>query len=421
MKNSCMVRPVCTGLAVFLLYLPGTALSGQTADSNLAQLIQKAICNNPQIKAARDRWLAARDQIPQARSLPDPKIHLGYMNMSRSEEMDFGPQHERMIGGSQEIPFPAKLFVRGNISSLNERQMKAEYHATRLTIIAQLKRLYFDLFFIKKSIEIYRKNQMLLEKIAKSTEVNYSVGQTPQQDIYRAQTELSRIQMRLVMLDQEKQSFEANINRLLNRPLAIRIDTTPALSVTPLKFDFTYFKCLLEKKAPILQAQIKKTEKGKQTIRLSKLNYLPDVEIEGGRLHDTAMHMRGYQVMLKASLPLYFASKQNYEVRESLARYSADIEDLHSTHRDLLFQVKNALLLVQRSKQLIRLIQDAIIPQASLTFSSSQASYGVGKVDFLTLLNNLLTLQDNELELYSEMVQHEKAITQLEEITGVIL
>jgi len=40
---------------------------------------------------------------------------------------------------------------------------------------------------------------------------------------------------------------------------------------------------------------------------------------------------------------------------------------------------------------------------------------------FLTLLNNLLTLQDNELELQREIVQHEKAITQLEEITGVCL
>ena len=48
-------------------------------------------------------------------------------------------------------------------------------------------------------------------------------------------------------------------------------------------------------------------------------------------------------------------------------------------------------------------------------------TYGVGKIDFLTLLNSLLTLQDNELELQNEIVQHEKSVTQLEEITGNIL
>jgi len=151
------------------------------------------------------------------------------------------------------------------------------------------------------------------------------------------------------------------------------------------------------------------------------MDYFPDVEIEGGRLHDTVMHTKGYQVLLKATVPLYFMQKQNNAVRESLARYNAEIEDLHTTYQTLSFQVKNAFLLAQRSAQLIQLIQYTIIPQATLTFTSSQATYGVGKVDFLTLLNNLLTLQENELELHSEIAQHEKAITQIEETTGISL
>ncbi|HFL3390204.1 TPA: TolC family protein, partial [Legionella pneumophila] len=87
----------------------------------------------------------------------------------------------------------------------------------------------------------------------------------------------------------------------------------------------------------------------------------------------------------------------------------------------LSFQVKNAYLLAERSAKLVQLIQHTIIPQATLTFTSSQANYGVGKVDFLTMLNNLLTLQENELEYQGELVEHEKAITQIEETTGMYL
>lgn len=296
-----------------------------------------------------------------------------------------------MIGGSQEIPFPTKLFVRGNIATLDAKRSQAEYHALQLTVIAQLKRLYYDLYFVNKSIEIYHKNQLLLDEIEKSAEANYSVGKTEQQDIYRAQTEISRLQMRLVMLKQERQSLEADINRLLNRSLAISISTPSSLSITLLKLDLAKFNCLIEKQAPLLQAQLKAVQKGKQAIKLSRLNYFPDVEIEAGRLHDTAMHMQGYQALLKARIPLYFATKQHYEVRESIARYSADVEDLYTTHRDLLFQAKNSFLLVQRSAQLIHLIQGTIIPQATLAFTSSEASYGVGKVDFLTLLPTFRT------------------------------
>jgi outer membrane protein, heavy metal efflux system len=39
-------------------------------------------------------------------------------------------------------------------------------------------------------------------------------------------------------------------------------------------------------------------------------------------------------------------------------------------------------------------------------------------VDFLTLLNSLLTLQDSQLELHSEIVNHEKALARLEAATG---
>ncbi|HHY0177166.1 TPA: TolC family protein [Legionella pneumophila] len=387
----------------------------------LSALIQEAMRCNPQIKAARDRWLAANHAIPQARALPDPMINAGYINMSGNIPGDVDPRKEQMLGGSQEIPFPGKLVVRGRIATLEAKRAVAEYQATSLTVIAQLKRIYYDLYFVNKSIDILQKNQLLLEDMEQSARTNYSVGKTPQQDVFRAQTEISRLLMRLVILRQERASLEADINRLLNRSLDIAIHTPSSLSVTSMRYDIKHFDALLKRRSPQLKMQQRNVEKGRQGVQLSKMDYFPDVEIEGGRLHDTAMHTKGYQVLLKATVPLYFMQKQNNGVRESLARYNAEIEDLHTTYQTLSFQVKNAFLLAQRSAQLIQLIQYTIIPQATLTFTSSQATYGVGKVDFLTLLNNLLTLQENELELHSEIVQHEKAITQIEETTGTFL
>jgi outer membrane protein TolC len=387
----------------------------------LSQLIQEANRNNPQIKAACDRWRAMHYVIPQSRTLPDPKVDLGYINMSDNVPMDVDPRREQMIGVSQEIPFPGKLVVRGRIATLEAKRALAEYQATRFAVIAQLKRIYYDLYFVNKSIGILQKNQLILEEMEKSSETNYSVGKTPQQDIFRAQTEVSRLLMRLVMLKQERESLQADINRLLNRPLDIAINTPNRLSVTPIGHDLTYLYSLIRNQSPQLNAQKSAVAKGRQAIKLSKMDYFPDVEVATGRLRDTAMQTKGYQVMLTATVPLYFMSKQNNAVRESLSRYNADIEDFHTTYKTLSFQVKNAFLLAKRSEQLIHLVQNTIIPQASLTFTSSQATYGVGKVDFLTLLNNLLTLQENELELQSEIVQHEKAITQIEETTGTYL
>ena len=75
-------------------------------------------------------------------------------------------------------------------------------------------------------------------------------------------------------------------------------------------------------------------------------------------------------------------------------------------------------VLAERADRLVKILRQAIIPQATLALQSAQSSYGVGKVDFLTLLNSLLTLQENELELHGEMVEHEKALARLEETVG---
>jgi hypothetical protein len=46
------------------------------------------------------------------------------------------------------------------------------------------------------------------------------------------------------------------------------------------------------------------------------------------------------------------------------------------------------------------------------------AGYGVGKVDFLTLLDNVLKLQQDELDLHRQTTDHEIALAKIEEVIG---
>jgi|GEM_PF-3175125 hypothetical protein len=43
---------------------------------SLAQLIQEALAENPEIKASEQRWLSAQAKISQVQTLPDPKVLL---------------------------------------------------------------------------------------------------------------------------------------------------------------------------------------------------------------------------------------------------------------------------------------------------------------------------------------------------------
>ena len=86
-----------------------------------------------------------------------------------------------------------------------------------------------------------------------------------------------------------------------------------------------------------------------------------------------------------------------------------------------MFRVKDNIARVQRAARLVKLLKTAIIPQAALALESSMAGYAVGKVDFLTMLDNLLRLQRDELDMHRELVAHAIAIAKLEEAVGIPL
>lgn len=153
---------------------------------------------------------------------------------------------------------------------------------------------------------------------------------------------------------------------------------------------------------------------------LAKNGYLPDFEVELARSQKDGNSFRenGYEAKLKVKIPLYFMTKQNQGVREAAANRAASFQDLKNIRTDLLFRIKDNVLKIERANELIKLIKNTLIPQARFTFDSAKASYSVGKVDFLTLLNSFLILQENEIELKNEQVAYEKAMARLEEIVG---
>lgn len=397
---------------LFPWWLTAAALAGHPVEGEpvlvLPELVEEAMRNNPEIQAAERQAEAAGAVVPQVRTLPDPKVNLVYWDLER----------QAMYGVTQEIPFPGKLGLKGEVASREAERAEQEYRAIRLDVVARLKEAYYDLHFVHDSGEVVEKNKRLLRDFAKTAEVRYAVGEGAQQDVFRAQAEVSRLLARLATLEQKKRSLHAEVNRLLNRPPADPLGKPGEIVLTPIRREAEKLLALSEEAAPLLKAQQKNIERGEQAAALARREYLPDFELTALGVRDTRMAKDGYQVMLNVKVPLYFATKQKEGVREAVAMREAAIQGWQATRQELAARIRDNLAQAERSAELVALLQDAIIPQARLTLASAQASYAVGKVDFLTLLNSLLTLQENEIELHGEMVEHEKALARLEAIVG---
>lgn len=395
--------------------LEGTPHTSQSEPRiDLPVLISELETANPEIKAARQRWEAAKAIVPQVQTLPDPRLQLGYQRMPMVPPVVEGA----MYGFGQDIPFPGKLGLKGEVAQREAERLEQEFHATRLRLIAAVKEAYFNLHFVHKSIEIVERNKALLMHFEKTAKARYSVGQAAQQDVFRAQVEISRVLDRLAVLDQQKESLHAAINRLLNRPPAGPLGTPTEIQTTILTIPLQELSRRADEFSPALLATVKSIDRSERSVSLAKRQYYPDFDVTALGLRNDKINDNGYQVIVGIKIPLFYETKQKQGVREALAGLEGAREDFTATRQDLLFQVKDGFVQAQRAERLITILRDAIIPQATLGLQAAQAGYGVGKVDFLTLLNSLLTLQDSQLELHGEMVNHEKALARLEAVTG---
>ena len=381
---------------------------------DLSGLIREFEAANPEIKAARQRWESAKAVVPQVQTLPDPRLQIGYQRMPMVPPVVEGV----MYGVGQDIPFPGKLKLKGEVAQRDAERLEQEYNATRLRLVAALKEAYYSLHFVHKSIGIVERNKALLMQFEKTAKARYSVGQAAQQDVFRAQVEISRVLDRLAVLDQQKESLHAAINRLLNRPPAGSLGIPEEVYPTILTIPLQELSRRAEDLSPQLLATAKGIDRSERSVSLAKRQYYPDFDVTALGIRNDKINDNGYQVMVGIKIPLFYESKQKQGVREALAGLEGAREDFVATRQDLLFQVKDSFVQAQRAERLITILRDAIIPQATLALRAAQSSYAVGKVDFLTLLNSLLTLQESELELHGEMVSHEKALARLEAVTG---
>lgn len=178
----------------------------------IQDLIEEAIKNNPELKVLEEKIHAFEQRPSQARSLDDPRLRLSIMNLPVDTfRFDQEAMTQKQISLMQRFPFPGKLSLKGEIAEKELEIVRDEYTEKKNNIIMQVKVSYQELLFIEKTIEITKENQSLLREFVKIAETKYAVGKGIQQDVLKAQVELSKITNQLIVLEQKKKNSHGTV------------------------------------------------------------------------------------------------------------------------------------------------------------------------------------------------------------------
>ena len=392
-----------------------TAAAGGT----LASLVEQLDRNNPELKASRREIDMRVARVAPASAPPDPTLSFGYMG---GIARPFFPSSNTLgafqrFGLLQEIPYPGKLALRGRVLATEVDQSRWNFEDGRRRLIADLKVTYFDYVLTERSLAIVQRNKTLLEQFRQIAEAQFAVGKGLQQDVLKAQVEISLLLERINVLERARGAMQARINALLYRDPAMPIDADLAFDAMPLP-PLDTLKAQVAERYPALKRDERGIDRGQQALQLANKELLPDFAANVTSMRQTSDMPWLYGVDFMVKIPIFWQRKQRPMIAEAAAALDAAKRTRENTLAMGSAQLTEEYLAAESGRRLMDLYTGSVLPQARLALESSQASYQVGRADFLTLLTNFMTVLTYEVNLEEQTARYRQGLARIEPLVA---
>jgi outer membrane protein TolC len=392
-------------------------LAGDEPILRVEPLVQAALERNSKIQAAREKYAALKEKVPQAGALEDPMLGAGVVSLPNNFDFNEEDMTMKEISVSQKFPFPGKRGLSEEVAAKEADAGGAEADETANQVAKEVKIAFYDLSHVYRSMEVTQRNKTILEDLSRITQTRYALGQSIQEDVIRNQVEISKIVDDLIMLEQKKRAATAKLNYLLNQP-----QNTPL--GRPAEFDFHRAAFSIEELQqravadnPMLRALKQDIAARGKNVELARRDYFPDfsVKLAYGQRED---RLNMYTGMVEMNLPIFFKSKQERKVAEAYADIRSAQAKYDSAKNEIFFMIADMGSMAQRLERKIDLYRTGIIPQARLQIDTAVSAYMVNKADFMTLLDSRMRLYRYELDYHEALTEYEKNLATLEAAIG---
>lgn len=419
---------------------PTTTAAEEKTLEHLRDFIVIALERNPDIRASEETARSKLERVRQVTALPDPFLNMKILpEPVRTAEGD----NFFILGASQKIPVPEKLDRAGRLALEETRIALQQLQSVRLRVIADVKRAYFQLYVVDRSIDVTKANQDLMRGLIDVARSQVAVGRRSQDDVLRAQVEFSNLEAELITLKQRRISLAARLNQILDRNPQTKIETPEDLGVRDVDLALDRLIAKAVSANPDLERIKHQIERDREAQELAELATWPDFAVgfewmsmqprsafrppinpmTGRRPVVSQLSEDGsdnWAITLGFNLPIW-VDKIEGGIEEARRRLAASREQYRSTKNRVEFTVEDALERVRSQQQLARLFGDTIIPQAEQTYHVSQASYTAGKSDFLYVIDNWRKWLAFTIQYYRSLGELERSVADLEQAIGLSL
>jgi outer membrane protein TolC len=408
------------------------------------QTIAIAQHNDPWLSGNKYQQQAKESLSRAAKTMPDPKMSIGIANLP-TNGFDFSQEAmtQVKVGITQ-------MFPRGDSLALQNQQLRIESEAypfqrqdRKAKVAVTVGTLWLDAYQVQQSISLIEQNRSLFEQLADIAQVNYAsaLGKTRQQDIVRAQLELTRLDDRLDILAQQQNAYLGNLSQWLSSAFSHHSDSTaldivsqldmiklqnelPQLNLLANTLVFRDSALPIEVLAknfaihPAVLAIDKKIAASKTGISLAEQQYQPEWGVNasyGYRDDDPMGNNRAdfFSVGVSFDLPLFNENRQDMTVKSAISTTEAVKTEKVLLLRQLLAAFSSAKARLLRVNKRKTLYQTKLLPQIHDQSEASLTAYTNDDGDFSEVVRSRIAVINAEIEQLKIVVEEQKLILTL--------
>ncbi|MDW3094700.1 MAG: TolC family protein [Gammaproteobacteria bacterium] len=345
--------------------------------------------------------------------LPDPQLNVGLFNAPLDNfDLDREPNTQLRFGVNQSFPRGDTLKIRTQQTQWSSKEQGFRSQDQLAQSVRMARENYLDIFYNVGAQGIIHQSHRYFSQLVDIAESFYSVGRVNQQDVLRAQLELSRLEERVIIFKKNEDLARAELSKWLDDRAYEVIDTEfPTLD--KLEEQHTVVNQLIDH--PRIKASDTVISYFNEGVAIAEEQYKPgwSVGVEyrkrfGNNL-DGSDRDDQMAALVKVDLPIFTDKRQDRRLSSSkhqvMAAKDVRIDELQALKRSVLREYAAFRKFQEQSE----LYDKQLVPDANANANASLKAYQSGVTEFTTLARARITQLDIQLEALRVKVGAAKA------------
>lgn len=404
----------------------GWSLVGTALELTIKDAEQVAIQNDPLIVKYQAKSAAFMEEAVAENTWPDPKLKVGIMNLPISSfSFTDEPMTQLQIGLQQAIPPGGMLEQKHERKLLMAEMERANAMGRALSVLRNLRKSWMEVYYFDQALALVQESEEVFDQLVKITQYQYRAGRGQQQDVVRAQLELSLLQDKELLMQQQKEGSIAELEKwtgasVRKHTLSAFFPELPELpDVEEIMANIDFHPTMSMKKAQLAVAR-----KGVAIVKETyKPTWMVDVTYglrQGENMVNGSPVARSdfMSAMVSMDLPFFTEKRQDKRLNARGQEVNAANDAIEAQRRELTRIFDSAYANWVRLGERLEYYKGTVLPQAAQFAEASRKAYQSQVSDFAELVRARLTQLDSNLQALRIRVERAKAHYDLQYIAG---